>query len=49
MGFDQCHEPPHELPAATRTYALPVEEAQAVDCCRQRPAFQSDAAVAHTA
>lgn len=22
MGFDQYHEPPHELPAETRTFAL---------------------------
>jgi uncharacterized protein len=40
MGFDRYHEPPQELPAATRMFAWigawPAEDAEAIDCYRQR-------------
>jgi hypothetical protein len=53
MGFDQYHEPPHELPAATRTFArmcaLPAAEGEAIDWYGQHPACEPDAAVAHAA
>ena len=46
MGFDQYHEPPHELPEATRTFARMVlsliEEAQAIDWYEQRIAVEKD-------
>jgi hypothetical protein len=40
MGFDQYHEPPDELPAATRTFARLcaslTEEAEAIGWYEQR-------------
>ncbi len=47
MGFDQYHEPPEELPAATRTFARLcaslTEEAEAIGWYEQRIAVESDA------
>jgi hypothetical protein len=47
MGFDQYHEPPDELPAATRTFARLcaslTEEAEAIGWYAQRLAIESDA------
>ena len=46
MGFDQYHEPPDELPAATRTFARLcaslTEEAEAIGWYAQRLALESD-------
>ena len=46
MGFDQYHEPPGELPAATRTFARMcaslTEEAEAIGWYEQRMAVESD-------
>ena len=46
MGFDQYHEPPGELPAATRTFARMcaslTEEAEAIGWYEQRLAVESD-------
>ena len=46
MGFDQYHEPPGELPAATRTFARLctslTEEAEAIGWYEQRIAVESD-------
>ena len=46
MGFDQYHEPPEELPAATRTFARLcaslTEEAEAVGWYEQRLAVETD-------
>ncbi len=40
MPFDQYHEPPHELPEETRTFARMIlsliEEAEAIDWYEQR-------------
>jgi hypothetical protein len=48
MGFDQYHEPPDELPAATRTFARMAasltEEAEAIGWYEQRMAIEQDAA-----
>ncbi len=48
MGFDQYHEPAHELPAQTRTFARMcaslTEEAEAIDWYEQRLAVETDAA-----
>jgi hypothetical protein len=47
MGFDQYHEPPEELPAATRTFARLcaslTEEAEAIGWYEQRLAVETDA------
>ena len=47
MGFDQYHEPPDELPAATRTFARLcaslTEEAEAIGWYEQRLAVEQDA------
>jgi len=47
MGFDQYHEPPDELPAATRTFARLcaslTEEAEAIGWYEQRMAVEPDA------
>ena len=47
MGFDQYHEPPDELPAATRTFARLcaslTEEAEAIGWYEQRLAVETDA------
>jgi len=47
MGFDQYHEPPEELPPATRTFARLcaslTEEAEAIGWYEQRLAVESDA------
>ena len=47
MGFDQYHEPPDELPAATRTFARLcaslTEEAEAIGWYEQRIAVEKDA------
>ena len=47
MAFDQYHEPPHELPDETRTFARMIlsliEEAQAIDWYEQRLAVEKDA------
>src|SRR5579884_2650853 len=47
MGFDQYHEPPEELPAATRTFARLcaslTEEAEAIGWYEQRIALETDA------
>src|SRR6201995_4071311 len=47
MGFDQYHEPPEELPAATRTFARLcaslTEEAEAIGWDEQRIAGETDA------
>ncbi len=46
MGFDQYHEPPNELPQATRTFARMIlsliEEAEAIDWYEQRLAVEQD-------
>jgi hypothetical protein len=46
VGFDQYHEPPEELPAATRTFARLcaslTEEAEAIGWYEQRMAVESD-------
>src|ERR1700680_119763 len=46
MGFDQYHEPPEELPPATRTFARLcaslTEEAEAIGWDEQRLAVESD-------
>ena len=46
MGFDQYHEPPEELPTATRTFARLcaslTEEAEAIGWYEQRIALESD-------
>ena len=46
MGFDQYHEPAHELPAETRTFARLcaslTEEAEAIGWYEQRIAVESD-------
>jgi hypothetical protein len=46
MGFDQYHEPPQELPAATRTFARLcaslTEEAEAIGWYEQRLAVEPD-------
>lgn len=50
MGFDQYHEPAHELPAETRTFARMcaslTEEAEAIDWYQQRLAVETDAEAA---
>jgi uncharacterized protein len=46
MGFDQYHEPPEELDAATRTFARMIasltEEAEAIGWYEQRMAVEPD-------
>jgi hypothetical protein len=46
MGFDQYHEPPDELPLATRTFARLcaslTEEAEAIGWYEQRLAIETD-------
>src|SRR5579864_896452 len=46
MGFDQYHEPPDELPPATRTFARVcaslTEEAEAIGWYQQRIAIETD-------
>jgi hypothetical protein len=46
VGFDQYHEPPDELPVATRTFARLcaslTEEAEAIGWYEQRMAVESD-------
>src|SRR5204862_3011933 len=46
MGFDQYHEPPEELPPATRTFARLcaslTEEAEAIGWYEQRLALEKD-------
>jgi len=46
MGFDQYHEPPDELPPATRTFARLcaslTEEAEAIGWYQQRLAVETD-------
>ena len=46
MGFDQYHEPPGELDAATRTFARMIasltEEAEAIGWYEQRLALEPD-------
>jgi hypothetical protein len=46
MGFDQYHEPPEELPPATRTFARLcaslTEEAEAIGWYEQRIAVERD-------
>jgi hypothetical protein len=46
MGFDQYHEPPDELPEATRTFARLcaslTEEAEAIGWYEQRIAVEKD-------
>src|ERR1700742_2058404 len=46
MGFDQYHEPAHELPAQTRTFARIcaslTEEAEAIGWYEQRIAIETD-------
>src|ERR1700693_5120393 len=46
MGFDQYHEPPDELPAATRTFARLcaslTEEPEAIGWYQQRLAVETD-------
>ena len=48
MGFDQYHEPPEELPAATRTFARLcaslTEEAEAIGWYEQRLAVEPNQA-----
>ena len=50
MGFDQYHEPPEELPPATRTFARLcaslTEEAEAIGWYEQRLAVEPDAEAA---
>jgi hypothetical protein len=47
MPFDQYHEPPAELPQATRTYARMIasliEEAEAIGWYAQRMSIEQDA------
>jgi uncharacterized protein len=47
MGFDQYHEPAHELPAETRTFARMcaslTEEAEGIGWYEQRLAVETDA------
>lgn len=47
MGFDQYHEPPHELSEETRTFARMIlsliEEAEAIDWYEQRMSVEKDA------
>lgn len=47
MPFDQYHEPAHELPQETRTFARMIlsmiEEAEAIDWYEQRMAVEQDA------
>lgn len=47
MGFDQYHEPAHELPQNVRTFARMIisliEETQAIDWYEQRLAVEQDA------
>jgi len=47
MGFDQYHEPPHELSDETRTFARMmlslIEEAEAIDWYEQRISVEKDA------
>ncbi len=47
VPFDQYHEPPHELPEETRTFARMIlsliEEAEAIDWYEQRMAVEKDA------
>jgi uncharacterized protein len=46
MGFDQYHEPPHELPETTRTFARLcaslTEEAEAIGWYEQRLAVETE-------
>jgi hypothetical protein len=46
MGFEQYHEPPHELPEKTRTFARMIasltEEAEAIGWYEQRMAVETD-------
>jgi hypothetical protein len=46
MGFDQYHEPPQELSAATRTFARMlmgvIEEAEAINWYEQRISVEKD-------
>ena len=46
MGFDQYHEPPEELSAATRTFARMItsltEEAEAIGWYEQRISVEKD-------
>jgi hypothetical protein len=46
MGYDQYHEPPDELPSATRTFARLcaslTEEAEAIGWYEQRLAVETD-------
>ncbi len=46
MGFDQYHEPPQELPEATRTFARMIasvtEEAEAINWYEQRITVEKD-------
>ena len=46
MGFDQYHEPPEELPEATRTFARMIasliEEAEAIGWYEQRLAVEKN-------
>ncbi|NUO37619.1 MAG: hypothetical protein HOQ17_15390 [Gemmatimonadaceae bacterium] len=46
MGFDQYHEPPEELSAATRTFARMItsltEEAEAIGWYEQRISLEQD-------
>jgi hypothetical protein len=46
MAFDQYHEPPHELPEATRTFARLcaslTEEAEAIGWYEQRLAIETE-------
>jgi hypothetical protein len=48
MGFDQYHEPPGELSAATRTFARMltslIEEAEAIGWYEQRLSLEKDRA-----
>jgi hypothetical protein len=48
MGFDQYHEPPGELSAATRTFARMltslIEEAEAIGWYEQRLSLEQDRA-----
>ena len=47
MGFDQYHEPAHELPEQTRTFARMIaslsEEAEAINWYEQRMAVEKNA------
>ena len=50
MGFDQYHEPPEELPEASRTFARMIasltEEAEAIGWYEQRLALEKNKAAA---